>query len=219
MAEPVSPSALRALEADLISRFADDVAHEIRNPLNALVINLEVLRTRLLAGDTESALSRVDVLVSEVRRTHDTLERLLMLLRPPRTAEARSELAAALNEILPLVQLRARVVRAGVDEPTGVAGSTSLPPDRLRFVLLDTGMAALDLVDSGGSLSVHADAAAGRSGIVWRTSSPVSLDAFEPAEPDLRLTRAILEPAGGTVIFEPGTGGRSEIRLELPALA
>jgi phosphoglycerate-specific signal transduction histidine kinase len=205
---------LRSLEADLIARFADDVAHEIRNPLNALVINLEVLRRRVAAGDREAALARIEVLEHEVRRTHDTVERLVQLLRRRKSAEGTTELAAALDETLPLISLRARAMRAGFQGPTLVSGRTSLARDRLRFVLLETAMAALDRIVSDGHLSCIAGPDAGEGSIIWQ-ATPVQ----DTSLPELRLTHAILDEAGGTVAAYPGTGAHFEIRISLPIVA
>src|SRR5690606_31396497 len=74
----------RAIRYDLVSRLADDLAHEIRNPLNAIVINLEVLRGRVQRGDTAAALERIAVVEQETRRLHLIVDRLLQLLRPER---------------------------------------------------------------------------------------------------------------------------------------
>ena len=42
----------RANRYDILSRLADDLAHEIKNPLNAIVVNLEVLRRKIETGAT-----------------------------------------------------------------------------------------------------------------------------------------------------------------------
>ena len=49
---------IRANRYELVSGLADDLAHEIRNPLHAIVINLEVLRLRVTRGDAPAALER-----------------------------------------------------------------------------------------------------------------------------------------------------------------
>ena len=205
---------LRTLEADLVARFADDVAHEIRNPLNALVINLEVLRRRVSAGDREAALARLEVLEHEVRRTHETVEQLVQLLRTARSSEPTTQLAGALAETLPLIALRARALRTGFEGPAPASGRAGLAPDRLRVVLLETGLAALDRIVSDGHLSCIAGPDAGEGSIIWQ-AAPVR----DANLPELRLTHAILDEAGGTVIARPGTGGHFEIRVSLPIVA
>jgi branched-chain amino acid aminotransferase len=54
----ISEEQFRANRFALVSRLADDLAHEIKNPLNAIVINLEVLRTRVARADADGALTR-----------------------------------------------------------------------------------------------------------------------------------------------------------------
>src|SRR5690606_30390207 len=44
-----TPMMIRDNKLALVERLADDLAHEIKNPLHAMVINLEVLRRRIAA--------------------------------------------------------------------------------------------------------------------------------------------------------------------------
>ena len=222
MSESVSGSVdvtLRALEADLIARFADDVAHEVRNPLNALVINFEVLRRRVTAGDAAAALERIDVLADEVHRVHRIIERLIALLRPARAGDGSSELLAACDDVLPLLAVRARAMRTTFEPATELQFDVGMPLDRLRFVLLDTGMAALDFAGVGGHLSCIGPAAAGVDCFVWRASGASVRSPSGPDAATFRLTRAILALTGGDVDVRAGQNGAVEVVVGLPAVA
>jgi signal transduction histidine kinase len=102
---------LRALRFELVSRLADDIAHEIKNPLNSIVINLEVLRVRIGRQDTDAALERAGVIEHEARRLHALVDRLLQLLRPERDPATSLALDQLFDELLPLVEARVRMAR------------------------------------------------------------------------------------------------------------
>lgn len=208
-----------ALEAELIARFADDVAHEVRNPLNALVINIEVLRRRIMSGDAEAALDRVDVLDREVRRVHDIVEHLITLLRPPKPAEPTADLGRALDDVLPLLELRAGALRSRLDPPGPVDVDVRMPIDRVRFVLLDAGMAALDRAGRDGHLSCMARSDAESCYILLRGRAAEGSVAADPDDHGPRLARAILVPVGGSVDVRTGDDGRFDIHLSLPTVA
>ena len=128
----------------VVSRLADDLAHEIKNPLHAIVINLEVLRRKVEKQDSAAALQRAEVVEQEVHRVHELVESLLRLLRPRRDVAGPFSIAEAVNGVLPLAALRARL--AGVDFEQcaiPVEGYTDVAPDAMRFATLALTEAAL----------------------------------------------------------------------------
>ena len=56
--------ALRANKLDLLERLADDLAHEIKNPLHSMVINLEVLKRRVARADSPDEVQRYIVVLA-----------------------------------------------------------------------------------------------------------------------------------------------------------
>src|SRR5688500_20395618 len=92
----------RANRYDVVSRLADDLAHEIKNPLNAIVVNLEVLRRKLAAGAADAALERANVVDEEIARVHTLVDQLLQLVRPPRGASGPVALDEGRDESLPM---------------------------------------------------------------------------------------------------------------------
>lgn len=139
-----------ALRYDLVSRLADDIAHEIKNPLNAIVINLEVLKVRIGKGDETAALERVAVVEHEARRLHGLVDRLLQLLRPEREDASSLALDQMLDELLPLVEARARIARneLSVDCPATVF--VPVRRDLLKFALLSVLTAVHERLGEGG---------------------------------------------------------------------
>lgn len=105
-------TAARANRYDVVSRLADDLAHEIKNPLNAIVVNLEVLRRRVEQGDTTVALERARVIDHEVTRVHGLVDQLLRLIRPGRDEQRVLALDVLLTELAPVLELQAKAARA-----------------------------------------------------------------------------------------------------------
>ncbi len=206
---------LLASRYGLVSRLADDLAHEIKNPLHAMVINLEVLRRRIAADDPDIALERAAVIEQEIQRTHQLVDLMLKLLRPDRQREQHvHSLAGAIDEVAPLIRLQAKLARVpleaedlDIDAPIAVA-----PPD-LKFALLALAMPVIDRMkaaphpESGPSLRLSV---AHESAVRIRLQAPVE------ALPDMRARRAarrFLEAGGGRV---ESRRAQSSIYIVLP---
>src|SRR5215212_426801 len=105
-----TPEQVRANRQEAISRLADDLAHELKNPLNAVVVNLELLRRRIQTGAVEPALERVTHIEHEVRRLHELLDPMLQLLRPSKSGEP-IELDLVIARMRPIIEAKCRVAR------------------------------------------------------------------------------------------------------------
>lgn len=204
----------RAIRFDVVSRLTDDLAHEIKNPLNAIVINLEVLRARVKRGDGGAALERADVIEQEARKLHLLIDRLLHLVRPE-TDDASPALDQVLDEILPLVEAQVRLARNSFRSDCVAAVLVAVPRVVLRFALLEAMSAVHErLGDGAGEFTV--DCVAAEGAITVRVDSRLAADRDGPA-PAPRLVHmagALLRPFGGTVHAD-GTG----ITLVLPRTA
>jgi nitrogen fixation/metabolism regulation signal transduction histidine kinase len=68
-----------------ISRFASLVSHEIRNPLNAMNINMQILKR--LIGQTDSPpdkkMKYLNIITSEINRMNSLVTNFLSITRPP----------------------------------------------------------------------------------------------------------------------------------------
>jgi signal transduction histidine kinase len=147
---------IRANRFALVSRLADDLAHEIKNPLNAIVINLEVLRARIRKGASDAALDRADVIEGEVRRLHQLVDRMLQLLRPDRDESATLALDHVLDELLPLIEAQTRLARNTFVADCSATVFVPVRRDVLKFALLNIFTAVHDrLGEGGGTLSLE----------------------------------------------------------------
>ena len=207
---------LTAARFALLSRLADDLAHEVKNPLHAMVINLEVLRRRVASSDAAGALERAAVVEHEIRRVHDIVDQLLRLLRPDPEGEAPVEPDDVLAEIVPLLDLRARLARVPFQYlPCGPGCPVRSPPAALKFAVLHlTEPLIRDAAARGAGIAMtgSADAADVTLRIVARDGRPgQETESAAPgtpsseAGPRLDLARRLLADVGGRVTRDPVT--------------
>ncbi len=94
-----------------LSRIADDISHEIKNPLHAMVINLELVKRRVVTGAGEAALERVAIVEEEIQRVHRLMDTLLRLLRPTRESLGAADVGVVVEDLLPVLEAEANVQR------------------------------------------------------------------------------------------------------------
>jgi PAS domain S-box-containing protein len=139
--------------ADL-GRITSGIAHEVKNPLNAMVIHLEILRSKLDTGVGNPA-PQIEILDSEIKRLDRVVQTFLNFTRP---VEPRLD-------PLDLNSLVAQVVALAATEAGGhgVKISTDLHPvplvikadaDLLKQTLLNVIINGCQAMPGGGTLEV-----------------------------------------------------------------
>lgn len=149
------PLAVRANKLELLERLADALAHEIKNPLHSMVINLEVLKRRLgrISGGDE-VLRYTNVLGEELDRVSRRVELLLRLSRPDRGSEE-TTLSELVEEVMELVQLEARHREAVVEYNTeGAMSRVRVGRQPARQIILNLVLDALESLPGGETLRV-----------------------------------------------------------------
>ena len=213
---------------DLLSRLAGDISHEIKNPLHAMVINLELVRRKIEKGEAPQALERVAIVEDEIRKVHGLANALLEALRPPRDAQATSSFSAVLQELMPLVNARARLARVDLElKEEALALIVPLSAQDLRLLFLNVVDRAVRAAHSGDAISLRAWATADDGRLEVECAAP-PLDAIERAwlvdsppaaeeiELGLRVMRALVERAGGRIDIGESEAGRTTLGVMLP---
>jgi signal transduction histidine kinase len=189
---PLSDEQFRANRFEIVSRLADDLAHEIKNPLNAIVINLELLKVRANRGDVPSALQRADVIEHETRRLHGLLDRLLQLLRPEREELSNLPLDQVLDEIVPLIEAQVRLARNELISECAIPVFVPVRRDIFKFAMLNLITAVHDtLGEEGGTLAIRCSAA--------NDHAAIEITADAVGEP-LKLAGSAVDVAGSLLI-------------------
>jgi signal transduction histidine kinase/HAMP domain-containing protein len=166
-----------------LGRLTAGIAHEVKNPLNAMMIHLELLRTKLrnahawagaprpepvavgglglstpapeLSPMARGALEHVEIIEGEVRRLDGVVQGFLKFTRPEDLRLQPVRLASLFEGIVPVVEPEAQRnhVKLSVDCPA------SLPPvsgdaGMLRQAFLNLMINACQAMPQGGSLRV-----------------------------------------------------------------
>ncbi len=81
-----------------LGRLTSGVAHEVKNPLNAMRIHLELLKTRL-AGERAEVVENLDVIAQEIQRLDRVVQGFLKFVRPQELRLVPVNLNALLAEV------------------------------------------------------------------------------------------------------------------------
>jgi signal transduction histidine kinase len=195
---------LRANRMDLIARWADDLAHEIKNPLHAMVINLELVKRRAGASDPGPLVQRAEVVESELHRVHTLIESLLRLVRPW-VEKDRADVDSVFQELIPIIAARARIRKLDFQHRPGGA-TVPLGPGPLGLLLLNLVDRAMDALGEGGRLETACETTDTevRINVVHNPSSP---GATGPGGLGLAIVHRLIQDAGGELVLDPAPGG------------
>ena len=176
------PRALEAVEVDArlerqidgLGRVYRTLAHELRAPLGAMLISLDLLQDEPRPrGPVPSATRRhVDVLHEELDRLSRSLSGILTQTVPGAPPEM-FDLAVSLADLVALLAPQARRQAVDLearlpDEPLPVRGY----PDRLRQAFLNVAVNALEAMPRGGRLIVEARPDGARASVALRDNGP-----------------------------------------------
>lgn len=169
-----------ALWADTLQSLANVVAHDLRNALNAVAVNLEVVRSRSARGAEASAIAPFAATAATNFETAATAaEALLAFVRPE---PGRVDIAAVVARLARLLAVRAGAGLQVIDLSDGRA-ATAAPPDIARAAVARSVLAAVD-ADQGAACEIAVD-----DGIFLRITGATRV----PPPPDSNLVAAALE--------------------------
>lgn len=218
-----------------MGELASTVAHEVRNPLNAIAMSAQRLRREFLdsatVADSEDR-SDLDhllgVVEGETRRINDIVQQFLDFARPPALAVEPTDLGGFLSEAVrsmrPLASTRGVMLEVDAAE----AGKASVDPGQLRQAVDNLLRNAVEATPAGGRVRVEARSSAREHTIVVQDSGagidpevlPRIFDLYFTTKPEgtgvgLAVTHQIVTAHGGTieVASTPGAGTRMTIRL------
>ena len=214
-----------------IGKMAAHVTHEIRNPLSAMGLNVEMLEEELAHDEGRTEVKHLLAAIHrEVQRLEHLSEEYLRVARLPQPRMESDDVAATVREVVEFAT--PEVHNAGCTVTLGVAGG--LPPAfydeaQLRQALLNLLRNAREAMPGGGPIEVNV-AAIGMSVVVdvddrgggipeeirARVFDPFFSTKGEGTGLGLAITRHIVEAHGGTIVCEPRLGGGTRFRLALP---
>lgn len=234
-AEILEGQAVEAERMAMIGTLASGLAHEIRNPLNSLNLNMQMLEESRGDADGRSEGRLLEITRSEISRLENLVTDFLSYARPrPLECEAASPRALfdRVAEVL-AGELSARGTELRIRDETG-GREVCVDHDQMNQVLLNlakNALAAIAEVDRRGRIELRAYC---RDGLVALEVSDNGAGIAEDVRPKvfdlffstrkggtglgLAIVQRIARSHGAEIELESDPGEGTRIRLLLPAL-
>jgi PAS domain S-box-containing protein len=154
---------VREIESDLelsrrlaaIGRLTAGVGHEVKNPINAIVVHLELMRNKL--GDSDhKAMRHLEVIESEIQRLDRVVQTLVDFSRPVELQLKEQDLRRVVSAVLMLAsaELETRDVHVQSDLPDHPV-LAKVDSDLLKQALLNVVLNGAQAMAEGGKLEVR----------------------------------------------------------------
>jgi len=228
------PADYQRMVAEL-AELAGGLAHELRNPLSTIMINLKLLAEQLQDERVSSAdlrrraLVKVEALRREAERLQALFDDFLRLAGPVRLQTAEIDLTSVVDRLVEFCTPMARgkgieiVVRG--DRPLTCQADEKL----ISQALLNLVINAQDAMPQGGTLTITTESDAEHArilvadtgvGIAPEARERIMRPFFSTKESGtglgLSITRRIIEAHGGTLTFESAVGRGTMFIIALP---
>ncbi len=234
-----------AVQMHAASRLYRAVVHDLKSPLNALVVNLELLRASLDPADPKADKQEryLRVLQEELLRLNRSIEHLLPATEPPTSEPGRFDLGELVDEVLAFVAPQARQQRvrvllpataADADRTAGGRSERELLPvrgyrDRFKQALVAVAVNALEAMPDGGELEVTATREDGRVRVRVRDTGPGFPDESRERQGELYFStkeghlglglyvaHQVIKSAAGSIEINSSAGGGVRVDLLIP---
>ncbi len=218
-----------------LGHLAAGVAHEIRNPLNAMGIGLQRLKREFLPPDEskkQEYISFMELILNEIRRVNEIIEQFLTLSRPFQLNLRKSSVQDLLNNLVTLFREEASSL--------GIALRAEIPsnlpliemdPERLTQALINIMKNGMQAMEKGGTLRIEAKSL--REGVEVTLSDSGS--GIPPEQTDkifnyyyttkekgvglgLPIAHRIIEAHGGQLKIESHVGSGTKVTVILPTV-
>ena len=211
-------------------------AHEIRNPLSTIGLNLQLIKEDFADAETsrgKRTYKRLSVVEGEVKRLQTILEDFLSIARTPVPRRRPVDLNALLQRIVDFTEAEMRADNISLKFfPGSGIGDVSVDADQIRAVVVNLLRNAQDACESGDEILVSSRRAADEILVqVTDTGEGMAPDVLENAFTPyfstkkggtglgLAMARRIVEDHGGSLNLssEPGKGTQFTLCLPAPA--
>jgi two-component system, NtrC family, sensor kinase len=227
---------LRAEQLAAVGRVSAQIAHEVRNPLSSIGLNMELLEEafeKAQFGDEQESREAKEILASvlrEVDRLTEVTEHYLRMARMPKPSLAAEDLNEVLESVLDFSREELERSRVEVVRNLDPAGPKAMADEgQLRQVFLNLLRNSRDAMrERGGRLTVESRQVNGSVEVVFQDTGrgmtpEVQRRIFEPffSTKDngtglgLAVSQQILQAHGGTIDCRsaPGSGTTFTVRL------
>jgi signal transduction histidine kinase len=216
----------------VVGTFASGLAHEVRNPLNSIALQLSILERRIaplpssVAGEIKGLLG---IIRDEVRRLDNLVGDFLQFSRSNRIQYRPSSLDSLVDEVARLLRPEARAAgvtlrRERVGEPTP---SLRVDPEKIKQVAINLVQNAIEALPRGGEVVVESGCVDGKALMIVRDDGPglpEGLDVFQlfvttkahGTGLGLSIAQQIVLEHGGEIEAASKPDGGTTITVSLP---
>ena len=217
----------------VLGTFASGLAHEVRNPLNSISLQLSVLERRIarceatLAGQMAEV---VDVIREEIRRLEVLVEDFLLFSRTDRIQYRPAQLDDIVGEVVNLMAPEAAANRVEVrQESDGAVPRMRMDAEKMKQVVINLVRNAVEAMPRGGTVEVRTAMSGGRAQLVVTDDGPglpTDVDVFQlfvTTKPKgtglgLSIVQQIVLQHGGEIDAGRGPGGGARFTIALPVV-
>ena len=218
----------------MLGTFASGLAHEVRNPLNSIGLQLSLLERRI--GRVEAGVGRemselVRIIHEEVQRLNGLVGDFLLFSRADRLQHQPGDLGSLVDEVVQLLEPEAKAL--GVTVRRARAGRKvprlQMDAEKMKQVVINLLQNAFEAMPQGGEVRVESGVVEGKARLVVRDTGPglpEGIDVFQvfvTTKPKgtglgLSIVQQIVVQHGGeiTAATEAGRGATFTITLPLP---
>jgi len=133
-------------------RVTSGVAHEVKNPLNAMLMHVELARIKLAKGDTDVS-PQMEIIASEILRLDRVVKTFLDFTRPVEMKTAEVSVDGFVSELADLARPQAQAVGVAVSAGLDAPGVTMVvDSDLLKQAALNIVVNAIEAMPQGGEL-------------------------------------------------------------------
>jgi signal transduction histidine kinase len=219
-----------------MGELASTVAHEVRNPLNAIAMSAQRLRREYPAvastatpedrGELDQLLGVVE---GETRRINDVVQQFLEYARPPKLAPREASLGDETRQLAEAARALAESRGVALTLDVDRAGTAVFDPAQLREAVDNLLRNAIEATPAGGQVSVTAVSTAKGHTIEIRDTGhgipaedlPKVFDLYFTTKPHgtgigLAVAQQVASAHGGTIEVDSAPGRGTRMTLHLP---
>jgi two-component system sensor histidine kinase HydH len=213
-----------------MGELASGVAHEIRNPLNAISMVAQRYKKEFKPkGKADEYNAMTDVLLSETKRVNNIIQQFLRFARPPKLNKTEIEVKDLVKDVSAMIEAQSRSKKLEFELKCNCEQKINVDKDLMKQALLNILQNSVDAVKKG---KITFEVTKSKSGILFTISDtgpgipPDKLDKifnlYFTTKPSgtgmgLSIVQQIISQHNGTINVESESGKGTKFIIEIPA--